>query len=208
MNAEPSPRVLILAMDPRNQKRGYTRITGLASHFLDEEGARVDVVTAEPGGWADLDDRARLHRLDEAEAGHPLPRMEHALVSRMPRRAVRPLRRLGRPGAYLRRLQGRVSGAVHRWLFLPFYRQVRPLLLARIARRRVLCGIDMAEISRVIVMDDASVPLAWRLARRHPDLTVTTRQPRTHAPRDLTGAQRRTRSARTATTASAARPSP
>jgi hypothetical protein len=163
-----SPRVLILVMDPGSHERCYPRVSGLASHFLDEEGARVDVLTAEPRGWGKLDERARLHRLDEAEAGHPLRRLEHVLVNRMPRRAVRPLRRLGSPGASICRLQGRVSGAVHRRLFLPFYRHVRPLLLARIARRRVLHGIDMAEISRVVVMDDASVPLAWRLARRHP----------------------------------------
>ncbi|MES9536472.1 MULTISPECIES: hypothetical protein [unclassified Actinomadura] len=182
MNAEPSPQVLILAMDPRGHKRGHARVASLVASFLDEEGARVDVVTAEPRGWEKLDERVRLHRLDGTEARHPLLWLEQAVVSRAPRRIVRPLNRLGRPGAVLGRAQSRVSDAVHRRLFLPFYGQVRPLLLARIARRRVLSGIDMAKVSRVVVMDDASVPCAWRLARRHPDVTVTTRQVRTLDP--------------------------
>ncbi|MEV3922711.1 hypothetical protein [Actinomadura coerulea] len=182
MNAGRAPRVLILAMDPRSHRRGHRRAMGLAASFLDEQGARVDVVTAEPRGWEGLDERVRLHRLDGSEAGHPLLRLEHALVRRAPRRIVRPLKRLGRPGAVAERVQSRVSSAVHRRLFLPFYRQVRPLLLARLARRGALRAVDMAEVGRVIVMDDVSVPCAWRLARRHPELTVTTQQVRTLDP--------------------------
>lgn len=182
VNDQASPRVLILAMDPRSHKRGYKRVAGLAAHFLDEEGALVDVVTAEARGWGRLDERARLHRLERAEARHPLPWLEHTVVSRAPRALLWPLRRLGRAGAIVDGLQRRVSGAVHRRLFLPFYRHVRPLLLARIARRRVLRDIDMAQVKRVIVMDDVSVPLGYRLARRHADLTVTTRQLKTLEP--------------------------
>jgi hypothetical protein len=40
----------------------------------------------------------------------------------------------------------------------------------------------MAQVKRVIVMDDVSVPLGYRLARRHADLTVTTRQIKTLEP--------------------------
>ncbi|TDB91505.1 hypothetical protein E1264_01575 [Actinomadura sp. KC216] len=183
VNQGPSPRVLILAMDPRTHKRDYRRVAGLAAHFLDEEGAQVEVVTAESSGWTALDERARLHPIDRFEARHPLPWLEHTIVSRVPRAVVWPFIRLGRPGAVLDRVQRRVSGAVHRRLFVvPFYRHVRPLLLSRIARRRVLPGIDMARVSRVIVIEDTSVPFARRLARRYPDLTVTTRQTRTLEP--------------------------
>ncbi|WP_149261868.1 hypothetical protein [Actinomadura sp. K4S16] len=171
MNGEGSPRVLLVAMAPDLKRKKAIR---LAAHFLDE-GARVDVLTAERRGWGKLDERARLHRLDEAEARHPLPWLERAVVVRAPRLAVRPLARLGRPGAMAERVRGRLSGAVHRRLFLPFYRHVRPLLLARLARRRVLRDIDMAQVVRVIVTDRDGVPLAWRLARRHPGVTVTTR---------------------------------
>jgi hypothetical protein len=182
VNAGPSPRVLILVMDPRSHHRGHKRVVGLAAHFLNEEGARVDVVTAEPRGWGKLDERVRLHQLNRREARHPLPWLEHTLVTRVPRALVRPLGRLGRPGALLASAQSRISGAVHRRLFLPFYRHVRPLVLARIARRRVLRDIDMTKVARVIVMDEVSVPCAWRLAHRNPDLTVTTRQARTLDP--------------------------
>ncbi|TMQ89898.1 hypothetical protein ETD83_37830 [Actinomadura soli] len=182
VNGGPSPRVLILVLDSRSHKRDTRRAAGLAAYYLDEEGAEVDVVTAESRGWGQLDERARLHLLDKAEARHPLPWLERTIVSRVPRALVWPLKRLGRAGAVLDRAQTRASGIVHRRLFLPFYRHVRPLLLIRIARRHVDRAIDMAKVSRVIVIDDTSVPFAWRLARKHPGLTVTTRQVRTLEP--------------------------
>ncbi|MFG2088485.1 MULTISPECIES: hypothetical protein [unclassified Spirillospora] len=180
MNGAQAPRVLVVAMDPGltmdpkpNVKplRQYRRIIGLAGHFAAEEGARVELLTAGSDDWDELDDRVRLHRLDRAEARHPLPWLEHALVVRMPRIVVRPVARLDRA-------RTTASRRVHRWLFVPFYRHVRPLLLARIARRRVLRDIDPARLTRVVVMDRTSVPFARWLARRNPGLVVTTRQDR------------------------------
>ncbi|QFG22366.1 hypothetical protein [Actinomadura sp. WMMB 499] len=186
MDAVQTPRVMVLALDPKlsmdaapsvEPSRQYRRIIGLAGHFAAEEGARVDVVTAEPGGWKGLDERVRLHRLDGAEARHPLTWLEHTLVIRVPRLLVRPVARLGRPGRRLDRARTTASLAVHRRLFLPFYRHARPLVLSRVARRRLPDDAD-APLVRVIVMDRTSVPLARRLARRHPDAVVTTRQDR------------------------------
>ncbi|MFD0901546.1 hypothetical protein [Actinomadura sediminis] len=180
-----TPRVIVLAMDPAlrtdaapsvEPRRQYRRIIGLAAHFA-EEGAEVDVVTAEPGGWDALDGRVRLHRLDEAEARHPLPWLEHTLVVRVPRLLARPVKRLGRPGARLDRARSTASTTVHRRVFLPFYRHARPLVLARVARR-LPRDVRTAPLARVIVMDRTSVPLARRLARLHPDAVVTTRQDR------------------------------
>lgn len=165
-----SVRVLILAMDPGSRRKKAVR---LAAYFLDE-GRDVDLVTAERRGWNNLDERTRVHRLDEAEGRHPILWLENTLVVRLPRLAVRPFARLGRLGASLDRMQRRVGGVVHRRLFLPFYRHIRPLVLARLARRRVLRGIDMAQVERVVVVDPTAVPLAWRLARLHPNVTVTT----------------------------------
>ncbi|MFI0366731.1 hypothetical protein ACH35V_02560 [Actinomadura sp. 1N219] len=187
MNGTQAPRVLVLAMDPRltmdpkpnvKPSRHYKRIIGLTAHFAEEEGAQVDLVTAESGDWAELDERVRLHRLDRAEARHPLPWLEHTIVVRVPRLILWPMARLGRPGALVESTRTKGSRFVHRRFFVPFYRHVRPHLLARVARRRVLREIEMAEVVRVIVMDRTSVPFARRLARRHPDLVVTTRQDR------------------------------
>jgi hypothetical protein len=135
----------------------------------------VDLVTAHPKGWDDLDERARLHQLHPIEARHPLPWLERAVVVRAPRLAARPLARLGRPGALLDGARSRISNAVHRRLFMPFYRHVQPLILARIARRRVLPGIDMTQVVRVVVADRTGVPFGRRLARMYPDVIVTTR---------------------------------
>ncbi|MFI0485676.1 hypothetical protein [Actinomadura sp. 9N215] len=187
VNGAQAPRVLVLAMDARltmdpkpnvKPKRHYGRIVGLTGYFVEEEGAQVDLVTADSGDWAELDERVRLHRLDKAEARHPLPWVERTLVVRLPWLVVRPVAGLGRPGAKLERVRNRGSQVVHRRLFVPFYRHVRPLLLSRIAWRRVLRDVDLTQITRVIVMDRTSVPLGRRLARRHPDLIVTTRQDR------------------------------
>jgi hypothetical protein len=181
-----APGVLVLAMDPKLSmdpvpivpvKRQYRRIIGL-TRDLAQEGVRVDLVTAEPGGWTKLDERVRLHLLDKAEGRHPLPWLESTVVVRAPRFVLRPAARLGRPGALLESARARASRFVHRRLFVPFYRHVRPHLLARIARRRVLRDLDTSGLVRVVVMDRTSVPLGRRLAREHPDLIVTTRQVR------------------------------
>ncbi|MBB4774648.1 hypothetical protein [Actinomadura livida] len=187
MDGARAPRVLVVAMDPGltmdprpNVKpvRQYRRIIGLAGHFAAAEGARVELLTAESDGWDDLDGRVRLHRLDRAEAGHPLLWLERTLVFRLPRLVVRPVARRGRRGARLDRARTMASRRVHRRLFVPFYRHVRPLLLARIARRHVLRDVDPAGLARVVVMDRTSVPFARWLARRNPGLIVTTRQDR------------------------------
>ncbi|RFS86059.1 hypothetical protein D0T12_05360 [Actinomadura spongiicola] len=187
MNDARAPRVLVLAMDPRlmmdpkphvKRSRHQARIIGLAGYFVEEERAEVDLVTADSGGWERLDERVRLHRLDKAEARHPLPWLERTIVVRVPRLLVRPVARLGRLGAALEKARNRGSQAVHRRVFVPFYRHVRPLLLSRIGWRRALRDVDMTQVARVVVMDRTSVPLGRRLARRHPDLIVTTRQDR------------------------------
>ncbi|OLT12027.1 hypothetical protein BJF79_04355 [Actinomadura sp. CNU-125] len=171
--------MMILAMDPKlsmdpdpsvEPARQYGRILGLARHFAEEEGARVEVVTAEPDGWDELDGRVRLHRLDAAEARHPLPWLEHTIVIRLPRVAVRPVVRFGRPGARLERARTSASRTVHRRVFLPFYRHARPLVLARVARRRLPRDLAAAPPVRVIVMDrrPCRSPAAWPAATRTP----------------------------------------
>ncbi|WP_395104640.1 hypothetical protein [Actinomadura sp. SCN-SB] len=170
MNDARPPRVLLLAMAPGSKRKQVIR---LAAFYLDE-GAQVDLVTAERREWANLDERTRVHRLDAAEARHPLPWLENTLVTRAPRLLLRPVARLGRPGAALERARGRVSNAIHRRLFLPFYKHVRPWLLVRLARRCALRDLDMTQVVRIVVADRAAVPLGWKLARANPGLTVTT----------------------------------
>jgi hypothetical protein len=49
---------------------------------------------------------------------------------------------------------------------------VRPLLLARRGHRAVT-GLDLASVDRIVAADAQAMPLAWRLARRHPGVRVT-----------------------------------
>ncbi|RKS68393.1 hypothetical protein BZB76_6657 [Actinomadura pelletieri DSM 43383] len=175
MSGVQAPRVLLLALAPGRGRRDS--VIDMAAHFLDE-GAEVELVTAKRG-WDELDERARLHQLHELEAKHPLTWLENAVVIRAPRVVFLPTRLLGRPGRKLDRVRSKSSKWVHRKLYLPVYKHIRPLLLARIARRRVMPGIDMTGVVRVIVADRWGVPLGWRLARRHPDVPVTMRMDKT-----------------------------
>jgi hypothetical protein len=71
------------------------------------------------------------------------------------------------------RAQKRVSHGVHRKLFWPAFRAVRPWLLVRYGRDRVE-ALDLAGADRIVAADTPAVPLAWRLARRYPDVRATT----------------------------------
>ena len=53
-----------------------------------------------------------------------------------------------------------------------FYRLVRPYALWRSARRRVVGRLDWSAVEQVVVCDSHAIPIAWHVARKHPDLTV------------------------------------
>jgi hypothetical protein len=76
-------------------------------------------------------------------------------------------------------MQRRVSRGVHRKLFWPAFRAVRPWILVRYGRGRVT-ALDLADADRIVAADTPAIPLAWRLARRYPHVRATTaldRQP-------------------------------
>ncbi len=127
--------------------------------FLLDRGVDVTVVTADPGPWGDpevrLDDRVEVVSLAEGEGRQLLVRVERVVLPT----GTGPVRGL--------------TGKVHRRLFLPGYRVLRPYLLWRVARRDLLPGLDPAVLSEVVVVDAQAVPLGWRLARSHPGLKVS-----------------------------------
>jgi len=53
-------------------------------------------------------------------------------------------------------------------LFQPVYKEVRPLLLARMARRGALPEIDLAKTDHVFVSDTNSVVTGWNWAKATP----------------------------------------
>ncbi len=127
--------------------------------FLLERGVDVTVVTADPGRWrdaeTDLDERVEIVSLADGEERQRLLRVERLVLPE------------GTSGVR------RLTGKVHRRLFLPGYRVLRPYLLWRVARRDLLPAVDPGALREVVVVDSQAVPLGWRLARRYPGLTVT-----------------------------------
>ena len=171
-----SARVVVLALSYRPQQRVLTYVSELAAAGVD-----VDLVLAETASTKDLtlDPRIRVSTLFEAELRDvPLRRYERLLVSQLPAKVLGkaqsatagPARRvLARAGRY----QRRVSRRVHRKLFWPAFRTVRPLILVRYGRRRVE-ALDPAGANRIVAADTPAIPLAWRLARRYPHVPATT----------------------------------
>ncbi|MGW7518833.1 hypothetical protein ACWGJ2_24920 [Streptomyces sp. NPDC054796] len=169
------------------------RVKSYLAHLLDQ-GTEVELVTTAPEEWERFaaSPGLRTHTLRDAERRHPIPRLERALVHRLPRALPTGARAAGTLAARTRtrtrtplagpvargtalgeRAHRRAAGAVHRKGFLPLYRQLRPWLLARVAQRTA-GRIDFATVDRVVAADTVSIALGARLARRHPSLVATT----------------------------------
>jgi hypothetical protein len=71
-----------------------------------------------------------------------------------------------------------------------FYRLVRPYAMWRVARRRVVGGLDWDAVEQIVVFDSHAIPIGWHLARKHPRLSVGFELDRTpYLDRDPTEAQ-------------------
>ena len=147
------------------------------SDLLLRHGVEVSLLTAEPEAFTreGLDPRVRVHVVDEQTT--TLWRAETLLVRRVPRAASAAVARAvrgRRPAAADRlvRLTGRGSDVLHHTGFLKPYKVVRPYVLWRVAARGVLTRMTFERDDEVVVVDSQAVPLAWRLARRYPWLTV------------------------------------
>ena len=178
---------MVLALSYRPQKRVLHYASELAA-----AGVEVDLVLAEGKSTENvaLDPRVRVSTVFEVEARDvPLRRYERALVSQLPAKAIGKARSLTSGRGGLRavhrslelagRAQCRASRTVHRNLFWPAFRSVRPWILVRYGRGRVE-ALDLSGVDRIVAADTPAVPLAWRLARRYPQIRATTaldRQP-------------------------------
>jgi glycosyltransferase involved in cell wall biosynthesis len=173
-------RLVLIATGPANPGtiKDFTRA-------MTEQGYGVDLVTADQVSprWVADDDRVRVYSVESAEARRLVMRAERLLVFKVPGKVIsvalalaRRRRALWPELAVLRaqHLNRRVARFVHLKVFRRCYNVVRPLILWRIARREVLPQLDLAKTGRVVVSGASGVAIGWRLARRYPDLTVTT----------------------------------
>jgi len=175
------PRVVILALS-------YKLTTRVRSYVQDlvDAGVDIDLLVAENSSTeeAALDPRVRVHRVFDVEATDvPIRRIERGVLFTLPAKAFGKARSLtvGRPAlkkvdaglALTRRAQSRVSKGIHKKMFWPTFKVMRPLILSRKGQQR-LAELDLARADRIVAADQPSVPLAWRLSRRYPGVRTTT----------------------------------
>jgi hypothetical protein len=168
------PRVLLLALNYKPGDRVFEYIEFLIAadvdvDFVVTDDATIEAVRENPAAAALLaDPHVSAHALMPSEHGHPMRRVERLFLYRAPAAALAVV-----PGGGVKRLQEKVSDGVHWRLFMPFYRMLRPYLLARRAsglQRRV----DVRAVERIVAGDISAVALGWRLARRFPGAVATT----------------------------------
>lgn len=75
---------------------------------------------------------------------------------------------------------GTVATRLYPWAYAVLKRRfervlghIRPWQLARYVMRRRLSDLDPGRVDLVVMGDELAGPLAWRLVRRYPELTVT-----------------------------------
>lgn len=185
-------RAVLLALTPPKSRR----IADFANHLL-ERGVHVTVVTASTSAWrrAGLDPRVGLVNIEQGEKKLLVPRGERFLVYRVPRAVLGRVRRTAQKKrksikpelmvAAVQRGHRKAANAFHKKVFNRGYREVRPQLLSRIARREALPELRLDLTDHVFVCDINSTVTGWKWAKAYPNLTVTTNLDRSlYAPQD------------------------
>ncbi|SCL32126.1 glycogen(starch) synthase [Micromonospora pallida] len=148
-------------------------------------GYGVDVITHDANLWREAarDPRLRIHPIDVAESRRPVLRAEQTLVYRAPGKLLATVRERTRRQEAIwpelgvltaQRAHGKLAGLIHQKGFEKGYRLVRPRVMWRIVRQHVLPKLDLARTRRVVVAGTNGLTVGWQLARRHPEITVTT----------------------------------
>ncbi|MCP9973762.1 glycosyltransferase [Streptomyces somaliensis] len=183
----PVGRAVVLALTPAKPRR----IVDFANHLVGK-GVEVTLVTAQsPDLWGslDLDPGVPVVSIGDAEQKLRIPRAERFLVYRAPRAVLRRARRLAARNreaigpelavATVQRAHTKVANAFHKKVFNRGYKEVRPQLFARIAKRRVLPELRLDLVDTVFVSDINSTVTGWKWAKSHPHLKVTASLDRT-----------------------------
>ncbi|WP_149183141.1 glycosyltransferase family 4 protein [Streptomyces sp. TRM49041] len=178
---EPVGRAVVLALTPAKPRR----IVDFTNHLV-EKGVEVTLVTAQaPALWErlDLDASVPVVSVGDAEKKLRIPRAERFLVYRAPRAVLRRARRIAAKNreaigpelavATVQRAHTKVANAFHKKVFNRGYKEVRPQLFARIAKRRVLPELRLDLVDHVFVSDINSTVTGWKWAKSHPHLKVT-----------------------------------
>ncbi|MFG1603040.1 glycosyltransferase [Actinoplanes sp. NPDC049265] len=173
-------RVTLVAINPPNPR--------IARHYVSqvrERGYAVDVITLHPDSYSRFDDDpgVTVHGVGEVEDRRLPHRTQHVVVRGFPRRVLGFLRARARdvpdprPEALAitaQRGHKYVADRVQGRLYNPYYSVVRPRIMWKIVRRRVLSHLDLQHTRRVVVYGLAGVTVGWGLSRRNPSIVVGT----------------------------------
>ncbi|MFC9944342.1 glycosyltransferase family 4 protein [Streptomyces pratensis] len=183
---EKAGRAVLLALAPPKPRR----VADFANHLL-ERGVHVTVVTANNSAWrrTGLDPRVAMVSIEQGEKRLLIPRGERFVIYKAPRALLNRARRTARKRrttisselmvAATQRVHTRAANAFHKNVFNRGYREVRPQLLSRIARRKALPELRLDLTDHVFVCDINSTVTGWKWAKSYPNLTVTTNLDRT-----------------------------
>jgi glycogen(starch) synthase len=181
-STEPLGRAVILALTPPGKPR---RIVEFAN-FLVEQGVEVTLVAGKTDQfWKrwHLDSCVPVLSIEDAEKKLRIPRSERFLVYRAPRAVLRKARKMAARNrksigpelavASVQRAHTRAANAFHKKVFNRGYREIRPQVLSRMAKRVVLPELRLDLADHVFVSDINSTVTGWKWAKAHPHLTVT-----------------------------------
>lgn len=157
--------------------------------YILSTGSTVTMMAMRSTDWPELEGLVDFAEVVTAEARHPLPRTERALVFKTPNRVFRTVIKLcGRaakvPGGTrparvvvkgtqtAQQGYGKVSGAFHNRVFMKGYRAIRPWVLWRATRSTLLPTMDLDGVDLVLLSDAQAVSIGWHLAKLRPDLPV------------------------------------
>lgn len=184
--APDAPVVVALALSPRAARR----VVSILQAAL-RAGARAVLVTNQPDEIVACDPRTRVVDLRRVARLDPMRLLEYVLLAvptRLPllaaRGVLRPLSRAGTPlgrraRGWLRTVErlergrNRALRAFRSRVTYPFYYSwVDPWRLGFLGMRRYADEIARDGVDVVVHADEDALPLAWRLARRHPGADV------------------------------------
>ncbi|MEV6487852.1 glycosyltransferase family 4 protein [Actinoplanes sp. NPDC051633] len=177
--AEPvrDDRITVVAIDQPGNRRAREFVTEAR-----RRGYGVDLITAEPEP-GQFDAGVRVHAIGADERRRAGRRLVEGLVTAVPRRALRLVRagtrKLSSPlpealAITAERGHRRVADKITKRVYGKYYAVVRPRILWRITRRRVLPSLDLSRTRRVVVHGAPGVTIGWGLARRNPAMSVGT----------------------------------
>ncbi|MEU6858677.1 hypothetical protein AB0B28_07380 [Glycomyces sp. NPDC046736] len=163
-------RVVLLLFRNSGVKRANTYTA-----YVTERGVQVDILVADGQGWRNalkLHPGARVYSIGRAENRLPLIWLYTTIIERGPAAVLRRLD--GRvPGAHFaRRAHRKIAGKLRKHVFWRIYRPLRHQAVRPLAVRR-LDRLDLDGVSRVICVDESTIPLGWSIVKRYPDLEVT-----------------------------------